>query len=196
MLSRVGLGAEMMRRYPHQLSGGQRQRVVIARALITAPKLVVFDEAVSALDVSVQAQVVGFINELQRAFGLTSLFISHDLRVIRHVSDASAVMYLGRIVEYGPVDAIYRRPQHPYTKALLAAVPKLHPHAGERSAMIAGEVGNVIEAGCRFRPRCPLAVARCAVEDPDLRVVDGVSVACHRAGEHFGAVPARSAEPA
>jgi oligopeptide/dipeptide ABC transporter ATP-binding protein len=195
MLDRVGLGKEIMRRFPHQLSGGQRQRVVIARALITTPKLVIFDEAVSALDVSVQAQVIGFVNHLQREFRLTSVFISHDLRIIRHVSDQIAVMYLGRIVEHGPVDALYRRPRHPYTRALLAAVPKLDPQV-KPVALITGEAAGTMQAGCRFRPRCPLAIARCAGEDPALREIAGISVACHRADEDVAAVPARIGEPA
>jgi oligopeptide/dipeptide ABC transporter ATP-binding protein len=192
----VGLSADLMTRFPHQLSGGQRQRVVLARALIASPRLVVFDEAVSALDVSVQAQVIAIINALQRQFQLTSVFISHDLRVIRHVSDTIAVMYLGRVVEQGPVEALYRNPRHPYTKALLAAVPKLDPRDRRPLATVRGEAELVATQGCAFKPRCPFAVARCGLETPVLHPVGDIAVACHRAEDVLD-VPARQeAQPA
>ncbi|PTM40632.1 oligopeptide/dipeptide ABC transporter ATP-binding protein [Bosea sp. 124] len=177
----VGLGCDLASRYPHELSGGQRQRVVIARALILEPKLVVCDEPISALDVSVAAQVVNLLQDLQARFRMAYLFISHDLKVVRQVADEVAVMYLGRIVEQGPPDALFHAPAHPYTEALVSAVPS--PWRGTRERVIlAGDPPNPVARpqGCAFHPRCPRAVARCREEAPLLRPVsDGRLAACH-----------------
>ncbi|WP_113221627.1 oligopeptide/dipeptide ABC transporter ATP-binding protein [Agrobacterium sp. fls2-241-TYG-188a] len=184
MLERVGLSAAMMDRYPHQMSGGQRQRVVIARALILDPKLVVFDEAVSALDVSVQAQVVALLRELWQELDLAYVFITHDLRIVRHLVDRIAVMYLGRVVETGDIKSVYQWPRHPYTRALLASVPTMDPTVRNIEPPIKGEldVGKALH-GCPFRSRCPFAIERCSTETPVLRPVGGQQVACHRAEE-------------
>lgn len=191
MLERVGLSRAMMDRYPHQMSGGQRQRVVIARALVMKPKLVVFDEAVSALDVSVQAQVVALLRELRAELDLAYVFITHDLRIVRYVVDRIAVMYLGRVVETGDIRSVYQRPCHPYTRALLASVPTMDPSVRNIEPPIRGEM-NASEAaqGCAFRPRCPFAVDRCSVEAPALRGVGNQQVACHRAEEFLQPFPA------
>ena len=178
LLRRVGLEPAMAGRYPAQFSGGQRQRLGIARALAVEPELLICDEPVSALDVTVQAQIVNLLQDLSRDLGLALIFIAHDLAVVRHLADRVAVMYLGRIVEEGPADAIYERPRHPYTQALLAAVPVPDPTARGRRASPAGEAADV-EAppeGCRYAPRCPLAAAVCVRRPP---LVGGV--ACHRA---------------
>ena len=181
LLALVGLAAEHGQRYAHQFSGGQRQRIGIARALALDPDLIVCDEPVSALDVSVQGQVVNLLRDLQRDRGLAYVFVSHDLRVVRHIADRVAVMYLGRIVEIGDKETIYRRPLHPYTEALLAAVPVARPGRPRRRAAVQGEIPSPLDppAGCAFHPRCPLATERCRVERPALRDVGGRDVACH-----------------
>lgn len=184
MLERVGLSSAMMSRYPHQMSGGQRQRVVIARALILQPKLVVFDEAVSALDVSVQAQVLSILRSLWQDLDLAYVFITHDLRIVRHLVDRIAVMYLGRVVETGDIRSVYDWPRHPYTRALLASVPSMDPRVRNVAPPIRGELDiSKITQGCTFRSRCPFAVDKCATEVPALRRVERQDVACHRAEE-------------
>ena len=182
LLEQVGLAAAHLRRYPHEFSGGQRQRLGIARALALGPEFVICDEPVSALDVSVQAQVVNLLLELQRAYGLTYIFIAHDLRLVHHVSDRVAVMYLGRLVEVAERDALYREPLHPYTQALLAAIPRLEPGGTRLRLFVEGEPPSPIAppAGCRFHPRCPKRFDRCDREDPALKPVGGGRmVACH-----------------
>jgi oligopeptide transport system ATP-binding protein len=184
LLAMVGLLPDMAERYPHEFSGGQRQRIGIARALALEPSLVICDEPVSALDVSIQAQVVNLFKDLQERLGLTYLFIAHDLAVVRHVSDRIAVMYLGRMVEVASRDELYRNPLHPYTQALLAAVPLPDPEleAARPRQLITGEVPSAMNppSGCRFHPRCPKAMAQCATLTPSLREVSpGRAVACH-----------------
>jgi oligopeptide/dipeptide ABC transporter ATP-binding protein len=182
LLEVVGLDAAFARRYPHELSGGQRQRIGIAAALALQPSLIVADEPVSALDVSIQAQVLNLLMDLRRRFGLTYLFISHDLHVVLHMSDRVAVMYLGQIVEIGARDAIHREPRHPYTRALLSAVPVADPARRRERIVPKGEVASALEvpSGCRFHPRCPMAFDRCRVEPPQPREVGaGHLAACH-----------------
>ncbi|WP_432879060.1 ABC transporter ATP-binding protein [Kribbella sp. CA-245084] len=185
LLRRVGLRAEYAHRYPHAFSGGERQRVVIARALATEPRLVVADEAVSALDVSVRAQILNLLRDLQEESGLTYLFVSHDLGIVEHVADDVAVMYVGKLVESASTEELFTRPLHPYTEALLSAVPDPDPASrGKRERIkLRGEIADPskVPAGCPFHPRCGYAEARCATEVPRLRELGGRKVACHLA---------------
>lgn len=186
LLETVGLPASYMERFPHAFSGGQRQRVALARALAVSPKMIVADEAVSALDVSVQAQIVNLFLRLQRERGIAFLFISHDLKIVRHVSDRVLVMYLGRVVEEGNPDAICTSPMHPYTEALLSAVPIVSTQARPGRVILKGDPPSPLDppSGCPFRNRCGYAEARCANEVPSLRrLANSRSVACHRADE-------------
>jgi peptide/nickel transport system ATP-binding protein len=181
LLRDVGLRPDLATRHPHELSGGQRQRAVLARALATDPALLVADEPVSALDVSIQAQVINMLTDLQEARGIAMLFISHDLKVVRQVSHEVAVMYLGRVVEQGDPEAIFADPLHPYSRALVSAIPVPGPRRIER-VVLSGDPPNPADrpSGCAFHPRCPVAVAACSAEVPALRVAaDGRRVACH-----------------
>ena len=184
LLKSVGLSPLDMVKYPHQFSGGQRQRISIARALATQPEFLVCDEPTSALDVSVQAQVLNIMKDLQREQGLTYLFISHNLAVVRHVADEVGVMYLGRLVEVAEKHTLFDSPQHPYTRMLLDAIPQMK-HTGRRRTPVQGEVPNPLDppTGCTFHPRCPLANERCKAERPPLQMLRGVQVACHAVEE-------------
>jgi peptide/nickel transport system ATP-binding protein len=181
LLTRVGLREEYYGRYPHEFSGGQRQRIGIARALAVNAKFIVADEPVSALDVSIQVQILNMMLDLQQEFGLTYLFISHDLRVVEHVSDRVAVMYLGKIVEIAPAGKLHSQGQHPYTRALLSAVPVPDPTRKGERIVLQGDVPSPIDPppGCSFHPRCPFALKRCAEEEPRLEFDGTHGVACH-----------------
>ena len=184
LLQRVGLPLDARERYPHEFSGGQRQRIGVARALALSPKLIICDEPVSALDVSVRAQVINLLEDLKAQFGVSYLFISHDLSVVEHIADRVAVMYLGTVVEIGGRDQIWRDPRHPYTKALLEAAPIANPKAARarRRTLLQGELPSAIDppSGCPFHSRCPIVQDRCRVERPELRTVSGGALAaCH-----------------
>ena len=180
MMARVGLRPEHYDRYPHMFSGGQRQRIAIARALMLNPRILVLDEPVSALDLSVQAQVLNILVDLQDEFGLAYLFISHELSVVRHMADEVMVMYLGRPVEYGPREAIFDNPRHPYTRALLSATPVADPARQKERIRLEGELPSPIKppSGCAFHPRCPLAFDRCTIERPEIEAKGDIRVAC------------------
>jgi dipeptide transport system ATP-binding protein len=183
MMAKVGLRPEQYSRYPHMFSGGQRQRIAIARALMLSPRIVVADEPVSALDVSIRAQVLNLLMDLQAELNLAYLFISHDLSVVRHIADDVMVMYLGRPVEQGPKEVIFAGPRHPYTVALLAATPSVDPKARSKRLTVKGELPSPLDppSGCAFHKRCAYATEICAVDRPELRPIAGRAVACHHA---------------
>lgn len=202
LLVRVGLAPHHADRYPHEFSGGQRQRICIARAISTRPRLIVCDEPVSALDVSVQAQIVNLMQDLQRDFGMAYVFISHDLSVVRHIADRVAVMYLGRIVEEAPADALFANPRHPYTRALIQAAPRPVPGLRVASEPPSGEAPSALNLGpgCAFATRCPLASDLCRNTRPEIRAVDGgpTRIACHHSDQRapMAFPPAPSPTPA
>jgi dipeptide transport system ATP-binding protein len=181
MMVSVGLRPEHYDRYPHMFSGGQRQRIAIARALMLEPEVLVLDEPVSALDISIQAQVLNLLADLQEKHNLAYLFISHDLSVVKHIADDVMVMYLGRIVEHGPSDQIFAHPQHPYTKALLSATPTPDPTRKRERIILKGELPSPLNApsGCTFHPRCPIAFAECSIANPMLKLRGASKAACH-----------------
>jgi oligopeptide transport system ATP-binding protein len=186
LMHMVGIRPELIDRYPHQFSGGQRQRIGIARALALNPRLIVCDEPVSALDVSIQSQILNLLRDLQQEFKLTYLFISHDLGVVHYISDRICVMFLGKVCEIGDTQEIYRRPLHPYTKFLLQAVPSMDPNKRQkREQILAGEIPSAVAppSGCRFRTRCPYAKEVCGEREPEMKDVGERKVACHFAGE-------------
>lgn len=191
LLEKVGLSPDHANRFAHEFSGGQRQRIGIARAIALEPDLVVCDEPISALDVSIQAQVVNMLEDLQSEFGLTYLFITHDLSMVRHISDRIGVMYLGKLVELASNQALYENPRHPYTRALLASIPVPDPTLARRPEPMQGEIPSplAVPSGCRFRTRCPMATAQCAAEEPPFRDFGGG----HFAACHFAADPAAQA---
>ncbi len=196
LLGRVGLSRNVAERFPHEFSGGQRQRIGIARAIALKPKLIICDEPVSALDVSIQSQILNLLLELQQEMGLSYVFIAHDLAVVKHISDHIAVMYLGKIVEYTDADKLYESPLHPYTRALISAIPVPDPAIKKDRQILSGDVPSPIHPpqGCRFHTRCPVAFDLCFHQEPELRPVQGTTgnehlVACHRAHESYSYAP-------
>lgn len=196
LLGRVGLPRSAATRFPHEFSGGQRQRIGIARAIALKPKLIVCDEPVSALDVSIQSQILNLLLELQQEMGLSYVFIAHDLAVVKHISDHIAVMYLGKTVEYTDADTLYENPLHPYTRALISAIPVPDPEVKKDRQILSGDVPSPIHLpeGCRFHTRCPVAFDLCFSREPELRPVIGTTgdehlVACHRAHESYSCAP-------
>ena len=199
LLHRVGLRPEHIRRYPHEFSGGQRQRIGIARALALNPKLIIADEPVSALDVSIQAQVINLLEDLQKEFGIAFVLIAHDLAVVQHVSDRIAVMYLGKIVEMATADKVVMEPKHPYTEALLSAVPIPDPTLKKKRMILTGDVPSPVNppSGCRFHTRCPYKEDRCVAEEPPMREIStGHFSACHFSEKLYGGAPKMNGAPA
>jgi len=188
LIELVGLKASYLKRYPHEFSGGQKQRIGVARALVLEPKLIIADEPVSSLDISIQAQILTLLKKLQKKLGFACLFISHDLRVIKHMSDVVAIMYLGKVVELAEVEELYWKPKHPYTEALLSAIPVIGNESRTKRILLKGNVPNPLNvpSGCQFHPRCPYAIPKCAKEEPiiqKLSVKDSHLVSCHLAKE-------------